>query len=146
MSLPVPFDYDPPFGYVLGPSKITTLITFNYPVAVVNQRCTIHFYLDGADPNVEFTNNAKIDLFSSLSPAPRYDTIGGNQRNQHLARFTITGTGEAGFSSDVPNSEVRFDCPSKAGEVGYELVGAGDARVRWGKGLSGAYITWERRP
>jgi hypothetical protein len=136
-------DYDPPLGYVLGPSIITTIVTFYIPSAAVNQSCTIHFYLDGADRNVEFTKKANIDLFISLAPAPRYDTIGGNQRDQQLARFTITGTGEAGFSSDVPNKAVRINCPDKEGEVRYELVGVGDTRVLWGNELSGAYITWE---
>jgi hypothetical protein len=142
-------DYDPPFGYVLNPSSTTTLVAFDIPQAAVGQLCTLHFYLDAADPNVKFTPNAKIDLFSSLNPAPKSDTTGwgpGNQRNQQLARFTITGKGEAGFSSDVPNKAVKTDCPPKAGVVGYELVGVGDGvEVQWGKERSGAYMTWERK-
>jgi hypothetical protein len=141
-------DYDPPFGLVRKPSDKTTLLAFNIPSIAAGQLCTLHFYLDPSDPSASFTPNAKMDLFDSLKPAPEEDrsTWGpGNQRNQYLAQFRITAKGEAGFSTDVPNSAVGFTCPP-AGKVGYELVGVGDSvEVKWGKGVSGAYLTWETK-
>lgn len=89
-----------------------------------------------------------MDLYSSLKPAPKEDRSSwgpGNQRNQYLARFRITAKGDAEFSTDVPNSAVKFTCPP-AGDVGYELVGVGDkVEVKWGKRVSGAYLTWEEK-
>jgi len=142
-------DYDAPFGLVRKTgdwnSDVTTLVTFTIPAAAAGATCSLHFWLDNADATASVSGTGLVDLFSSLQPAPEHDVPAwgppGNQRNLPLGRWIVKKGQEAKFSTDVPN-KATFPCP-KAGKYGYELVGAGDKiEVKWGKTLSGPYITW----
>lgn len=104
-------DYSTDTGLVgkTGDGKdITTLITFSIPSGLTDKTCSLHFTLDPNDPNTTVEGSGKIDVHSSLKPAPPYDVSAwgppGNQRNQHLGRLQVIDGGGGDDSGRVPKN------------------------------------------
>ncbi len=111
---------------------ITTLVTFTYPAASLGKKCQLAFSLDAT---ASLSGSQKIDVFTSLSPAPGCTTGWGpgNQRNNQLGRLSATlgayATWEWTSSSYLT---APTDCKAPNTTEGFELVGVYDTDyVAW---------------
>jgi hypothetical protein len=120
---------------------ITTLATFVYPPESTGKNCALHFYLG---PDSGLSGSQKIDVFTSLQPAPGCTTGWGpgNQRNQHLGRWQAQLNGWASWVESY-GGELTYPTPCKpAGTVeAFELVGVYDNDyVSWNPAVVGVRI------
>jgi hypothetical protein len=105
---------------------ITTLLTFTYPPAAVGKKCRLAFYLDST---ATVTGSGKLDVFSSLQPAPGCTTgwSPGNQRNVNLGRWSVLknafATWDATYGAYLTTPT---DCKPAGTQEGFELVGVYD--------------------
>ncbi|CAG9981133.1 unnamed protein product [Clonostachys byssicola] len=124
-----------------GGQDTTALLTFTYPSYVSGQKCQFAFSLDST---ATLQGSAKLDLFSSLQPAPG-PTAGwgpGNQRNVNLGRLNLfkpgQATWEATYSSYLTQ---KTDCKAPGTVEAFELVGVYDRDlVSWNPALAGPRI------
>lgn len=112
---------------------ITTLVTFTYPPEAVGMQCQLVFYLDGT---ATVTGSGKIDVFTSLQPAPGC-TSGwgpGNQRNINIGRWSVANnafaTWDATYGAYMTSPT---DCKAAGTQEGFEFVGVYD----------NDYISWD---
>jgi hypothetical protein len=121
-----------------GGHDITTLVTFTYPPESANKQCALSFYLD---PTATLTGSSKIDVFTSLNPAPGCTTGWGpgNLRNNELGRWNAVIGGYATWDW-TSSSYLTAPVPCKpVGTVeAFELVGVWDTNeVAWNPAVAG---------
>ncbi|RGP61390.1 idi-3 precursor [Fusarium longipes] len=124
-----------------GGNDNTALFTFTYPEFARNKKCRFAFYLANGENVI---GSGKLDLFSSLSPAPgpRAGWGPGNQRDVHLGRLDVKkggfATWEATYGTYMTS---KTDCKKPGTRVGLELVGVYDTdAVYWNPSKSGPRI------
>ena len=122
----------------------TTLLTFEYPAASAGKTCHFEFSLDGS---AQLSGSKKIDLFSSLGPAPGCTSTWGpgNQRNIHMGRMDAVLGGTAAYEYTY---SAYLTSPTPCAAPGtieaYELVGVFDQDyVQWSPALAGLRIVYE---
>jgi hypothetical protein len=122
---------------------ITTLITFQYPAAAAGKKCQFAFYLDSS---AILTGSKKVDLFSSLEPAPGCTASWppGNRRNNHIGRLSLSLGATATWDQKVSAYLTQpTDCKPAGTYEGYELVGVYDNDyVSWNTYVAGARIVY----
>ncbi|KAH8688417.1 hypothetical protein BGZ61DRAFT_453188 [Ilyonectria robusta] len=124
-------------------NDITALLTFTYPAASKGKQCQFAFYLnDGGN----FHGSGKIDLFSSLTPAPGTTATWppGNQRNQHLARLSVARGQDASYDATYSTYLTKkTPCKAPGTKEGFELVGVYDNDfVSWNLNHAGPRIVY----
>lgn len=127
-----------------GGHDITTLLTFTYPPAVAGATyCQFEFRLEATDVN---TGSQKMDLFTSLSPAPGCTSSWppGNQRNINLGRLDAVSGGEATWEATYSTYLTGpTKCQAPGTVEGLELVGVYDNDdIEWSPYISGARIKY----
>ncbi|KAI1039317.1 hypothetical protein LB505_008602 [Fusarium chuoi] len=124
-----------------GGNDITTLLTFKYPEAARGKKCQFAFYLA---PGENVIGSRKLDLYSSLAPAPgpRAGWGPGNQRNVHLGRMDVKVGGFATWEATYgPYMTQKTDCKKPGTVEGLELVGVYDLdAIYWNPAKSGPRI------
>jgi hypothetical protein len=122
---------------------ITTLVTFTYPAAAENHKCQFFFYLDST---ASLSGSKKIDVFTSLAPAPGCTTGWGpgNQRNVNIGRISAElnnyATWDATYGAYLT---APSDCKAPGTQEGFELVGVYDNDyVSWNPTVAGARIVY----
>ncbi|KAK7414043.1 hypothetical protein QQX98_007075 [Neonectria punicea] len=124
-------------------NDITALITFTYPSASAGKQCQFAFYLNNG---ATLTGSGKLDLYTSLSPAPG-STTGwgpGNGRNNHLGRLSAalgkTATWDATYSAYLTK---KTPCKAPGTKEGFELVGVYDNDyISWNPSFAGPRILY----
>jgi hypothetical protein len=122
---------------------ITTLVTFTYPPETAGKKCSLYFYLDSA---AGLSGSQKIDVFTSLNPAPGCTTGWGpgNQRDQQLGRLSATLGNYASWEwTSSGYLTVPTDCKPAGTVEGFELVGVYDNDyVSWNPALAGVRMVY----
>jgi hypothetical protein len=119
----------------------TTLLTFTYPPEVAGKKCFFAFYLDST---ASVSGSGKIDLFSSLGPAPDFASgwPPGNQRDNHIGRLTACKGDFARWDATYGSYLTEeTDCKEPGTVEAYELVGVYDNDfVSWDPSVAGLEI------
>lgn len=127
--------YPASWGYVSkypqnAGNDFTTLLTFTYPAAAAGKKCRFAFF---ADSNTYAGGSRKLDVFTSLKPAPAGGAGGwgaggpGNQRNANIGRVSIVDGGYATWHATYgAYLSTPSDCKPAGTVEGLELVGVND--------------------
>jgi Ubiquitin 3 binding protein But2 C-terminal domain len=121
-------------------TDITTLVTFDFPVASQGKTCEFHFFLDSV---ATLSGSGLFDVFTSLAPAVQDTTSWppGNQRNEQVARLSAVQPGEATYVDGFPNTIQSFPCP--VGTWAAEFVGVYDVDdIEWSGSGAGSYFEY----
>ncbi|WYZ41386.1 hypothetical protein EsH8_V_000281 [Colletotrichum jinshuiense] len=141
----------PSYGGVVAKSTsnqgndLTALLTFTYPQAAAGKKCQFYFYLDG--PTSSVSGSGKLDVFTSLQPAPAGGSPGwgpGNQRNVNIGRISVVSGGYATWDATYgAYLTAPTDCKAAGTVEGLELVGVYDNDyVSWNPQVSGPRIAY----
>ncbi|KAM0333395.1 hypothetical protein ACHAQA_002056 [Verticillium albo-atrum] len=121
----------------------TTLLTFTYPEAAAGKQCLFEFFLDD---NASLYGSKKVDVFTSLAPAPGCTTgwAPGNQRNVNLGRLSIQRNGLSTWDATYsPYLTKSTPCKAPGTVEAFELAGVYDHdHVSWNAAVSGARISY----
>lgn len=124
-----------------GGQDTTTLLTFTYPPEVAGKKCFFAFYLDST---ASVSGIGKIDLFSSLGPAPDFASgwPPGNQRDKHIGRLSACLEDFARWDATYDSYLTEeTDCKAPGTVEAYELVGVyDDDFVSWDPSMAGLEI------
>jgi hypothetical protein len=125
-----------------GGQDRSTLVTVTYPPAVAGKKCALYFYLD---PSAGLGGSQKIDVFTSLNPAPGCTSSWppGNQRNNQLGRLNAKyGWADWEWTSSTYMTSFT-DCKAPGTIEGFELVGVYDTDyVSWNPAVAGVRIAY----
>jgi hypothetical protein len=121
----------------------TTLVTFTYPPTPAGKKCAIQFYLD---PAAAASGSRKIDVFTSLAPAPGC-TAGwgpGNQRDRQLGRWSVAPDSWATWEwTSGEYLTGPTECKPAGTVEAFELVGVYDSDyVSWNPAVAGLRIAY----
>lgn len=128
-------------------NDITALLTFTYPAAAKDRMC--QFVFESDPPKTWASGSQKLDLFTSLQPAPAGGATTwppGNQRDVNIGRLSVaSGAGQSTW--DATFGENRISKPIKCAAPGtveaYELVGVYDQDyVSWRDGAGPRIVYW----
>ncbi|KAF6789087.1 hypothetical protein CSOJ01_14843 [Colletotrichum sojae] len=125
---------------------LTALLTFTYPEAARGRTCQFVFQSDPA--KTWASGSQKLDLFTSLQPAPAGGATTwppGNQRDQNIGRLSVAnGAGQSTW--DVTFGEKiskPVPCAAPGTVEAYELVGVYDNDyVSWRDGAGPRIVYW----
>ncbi|OHE97199.1 IDI-3 protein [Colletotrichum orchidophilum] len=129
-----------------GGNDLTALLTFTYPPDTAGKKCQLYFYLDG--PTSSVSGSGKLDVFTSIKPAPSSGSSGwgaggpGNQRDVNIGRLSAVWAGFATWDATYKAYlTAPTDCNATGTVQGLELVGVSDNdHVSWNTQVSGARI------
>jgi hypothetical protein len=111
-------------------------VTFTYPAAAQNKQCQLEFHLPA---NASPAGSKKIDVFSSIKPAPGPTTgwSPGNQRDKHIGRLSVVPGGAATWdSAQKPSLAFKTPCKAPGTVEAFEFVGVGDFDlINWSPSL-----------
>lgn len=143
-------DFHTPRGLVSrsptnGGADITTLVTFQLPIAYKNNNCQLVFELKDSTSTV--AGSAQAQLFTSLAPAytDSESWPNGNLRNQNLGAINVVAGGRANWqagSGPAATTGGFFPCSEITGQIyGGEIVPQGDYdTISWPAGKDGVKI------